>query len=111
MPWWDEPEIADEIAAILGDLETVDSVLADLPPGSADWHLADGRSIDIGDRLDIAVRRAEWPGGAPGPSTPSHELLERAHGAMARSGAMRRRASDAAAATARRDRPRAVLPA
>lgn len=110
MPWWDEPEIADEIAAMLGDLEAVDAVLADLPDGSRDWHLAERRSIDIGDRLHGAIDRAERPDRAPSLSTAPDELLERAHGAMARSRAMRRRPHDTATTDARRDRCAGLRP-
>lgn len=112
MPWWDQPGSADEIDACLRDLETVDHVLADLPHGSRDWLLADQSSIDLGDRLQHAVRRAERgerTRGSETASTASTDLLDRAHGALAHSSATRHRVSEAASARSRRDRRGPVL--
>ena len=105
MPWWDDPGIADEIDAMMRDLETVDHVLATLPQGSPDWLLADRSSIDIGIRLHAAIEQAERAGRAPGMAPASGELLERAHGAMAQSRATRVAVTEAAAGRTRRGHP------
>lgn len=102
MPWWDDPEIGDEIDAMMRDLQTVDHVLAALPHGSPDWLLADRSSIDIGVRLRAAIGRAEHAGRAPGVAPAPGDLLKRAHGAMAQSSATRVVVSEAAASRARR---------
>jgi hypothetical protein len=113
MPWWDEPQIGDEIDAIVRDLETVDRVLGRLAPESADWGLADRTSLEIHGRLHDAVDRAEGETGTDHPTLAApNGVLERAHGAMERSTARRERATKAAAARlrTRRDRQAKVQP-